>query len=82
VTGPGRVGPWIQACLAARGIDRVFGIPGVHTTPLYDGLGQGPLTHVTPRHEQAAGFMADGFARVAGRPAACFVITEIGRAHV
>jgi acetolactate synthase-1/2/3 large subunit len=66
--------------LIARGIDTVFGIPGVHTIELYRGLAAAgdKIRHVTPRHEQGAGFMADGFARVAGRPAAAFVITGPG----
>ncbi|WP_128514963.1 5-guanidino-2-oxopentanoate decarboxylase [Tabrizicola thermarum] len=66
--------------LIARGIDTVFGIPGVHTIELYRGLAAagGKIRHVTPRHEQGAGFMADGYARVAGKPAAAFVITGPG----
>jgi acetolactate synthase I/II/III large subunit len=66
--------------LVARGIDTVFGIPGVHTIELYRGLAaaEGKIRHVTPRHEQGAGFMADGYARVAGKPAAAFVITGPG----
>jgi acetolactate synthase-1/2/3 large subunit len=66
--------------LVARGIEVVFGIPGVHTIELYRGLAaaEGRIRHVTPRHEQGAGFMADGYARVAGKPAAAFVITGPG----
>jgi acetolactate synthase-1/2/3 large subunit len=66
--------------LIARGIDTVFGIPGVHTIELYRGLAaaEGKIRHVTPRHEQGAGFMADGYARVSDRPAAAFVITGPG----
>ena len=66
--------------LIARGIDTVFGIPGVHTIELYRGLAAAgdKIRHVTPRHEQGAGFMADGYARVAGKPAAAFVITGPG----
>jgi acetolactate synthase I/II/III large subunit len=66
--------------LIARGIDTVFGIPGVHTIELYRGLAtaEGKIRHVTPRHEQGAGFMADGYARVSGKPAAAFVITGPG----
>ena len=66
--------------LIARGIDTVFGIPGVHTIELYRGLvaAGDRIRHVTPRHEQGAGFMADGYARVSGKPAAAFVITGPG----
>ena len=56
--------------LIARGIDTVFGIPGVHTIELYRGLAAaGPkIRHVTPRHEQGAGFMADGYAASRANP--------------
>ena len=42
------------------GVDTVFGIPGVHTVELYRGLPNTNIRHITPRHEQGAGFMADG----------------------
>ncbi|MBZ9538560.1 5-guanidino-2-oxopentanoate decarboxylase [Modicisalibacter tunisiensis] len=68
--------------LVAHGIDTVFGIPGVHTVELYRGLPESPLRHVTPRHEQGAGFMADGYARATGRPAACFIISGPGMTNI
>ncbi|QIE57019.1 5-guanidino-2-oxopentanoate decarboxylase [Pikeienuella piscinae] len=68
--------------LEAYGIDTVFGIPGVHTVELYRGLPNSNLTHYTPRHEQGAGFMADGYARAAGRPAACFIISGPGMTNI
>ncbi len=64
--------------LAARGVNVVFGIPGVHTIELYRGLASGLVRHVTARHEQGAGFMADGHARVSGRPGVALVITGPG----
>ncbi|MFS4583561.1 5-guanidino-2-oxopentanoate decarboxylase [Phaeobacter sp. C3_T13_0] len=72
------VGEALVGELAARGVRHVFGIPGVHTVELYRGLGQSDLRHITPRHEQGAGFMADGYARVSGRPGVAFVITGPG----
>lgn len=68
--------------LEAYGIDTVFGIPGVHTVELYRGLPATRIRHVTPRHEQGAGFMADGYARAAGRPAACFIISGPGMTNI
>ncbi|WP_082140221.1 5-guanidino-2-oxopentanoate decarboxylase [Halomonas sp. PR-M31] len=68
--------------LEAYGIDTAFGIPGVHTIELYRGFATSPLHHVTPRHEQGAGFMADGYARATGRPAACFIITGPGMTNI
>ncbi|MCW8845517.1 MAG: 5-guanidino-2-oxopentanoate decarboxylase [Gammaproteobacteria bacterium] len=64
--------------LEAYGVDTVFGIPGVHTVELYRGLPDTRIRHVTPRHEQGAGFMADGYARVTGKPGVCFLITGPG----
>jgi acetolactate synthase-1/2/3 large subunit len=66
--------------LIARGVEVVFGIPGVHTLELYRGLAAAgdKIRHVTPRHEQGAGFMADGYARVSGKPGVAFVITGPG----
>jgi len=63
-------------------VDTVFGIPGVHTVPLYRGLEAGGLRHVTPRHEQGAGFMADGYARASGKPGVCFIITGPGMTNI
>lgn len=68
--------------LESAGIDTVFGIPGVHTVELYRGLPATRLRHVTPRHEQGAGFMADGYARATGRVAACFIITGPGMTNI
>jgi len=64
--------------LEAYGVDTVFGIPGVHTVEMYRGLASSGIRHITPRHEQGAGFMADGYARVSGRPAVAFLITGPG----
>ncbi len=72
------VGERLVEGLAARGVEVVFGIPGVHTIELYRGLASGQIRHVTPRHEQGAGFMADGYARVSGKPGVAFVITGPG----
>ena len=64
--------------LKARGVEVVFGIPGVHTVELYRGLTKSGIRNVTPRHEQGAGFMADGYARVSGKPGVAFLITGPG----
>lgn len=72
------VGEALVDGLQARGVSCVFGIPGVHTVELYRGLAASGIRHVTPRHEQGAGFMADGYARVSGRPGVAFVITGPG----
>lgn len=72
------IGEELVAQIALRGVECVFGIPGVHTIELYRGLASSGIRHVTPRHEQGAGFMADGYARVSGKPGVVFVITGPG----
>jgi acetolactate synthase I/II/III large subunit len=68
--------------LEGYGVDTVFGIPGVHTIELYRGLPRSRIRHVTPRHEQGAGFMADGYARVSGKPGVCLIITGPGVTNI
>ena len=73
---------YLTKLLEAYGVDTVFGIPGVHTVELYRGLAGSSIRHITPRHEQGAGFMADGYARVTGRPGVCFIITGPGMTNI
>ncbi len=68
--------------LEAYGVNTVFGIPGVHTVELYRGLPDTGIRHITPRHEQGAGFMADGYARVTGKPGVCLIITGPGMTNI
>lgn len=73
----------VIATLRAHGVDTVFGIPGVHTLPLYDAMRDEPgVRHVLARHEQGAGFMAEGYARVTGRPGVALTITGPGVTNV
>ena len=76
------VGGFLAKLLAANDIDTVFGIPGVHNLELYRGLTTTPIRHVLVRHEQGAGFAADGFARLSGRAAAAFVISGPGLTNI
>ena len=68
--------------LEGYGIEVAFGIPGTHTIELYRGLPATRIRHLTPRHEQGGGFMADGYARVTGRPAACFTVSGPGALNI
>jgi thiamine pyrophosphate-dependent acetolactate synthase large subunit-like protein len=70
-------GQRLVSALVELGVRHVFGIPGVHTLEL---LRDPPaeLTLVVPRHEQGAGFMADGYARIRGQPGVCLLITGPG----
>lgn len=72
------VGEVLITLLERRGVDTIFGIPGVHTVEMYRGLGGSSIRHITPRHEQSAGFMADGYARASGKPGVCLLITGPG----
>ena len=76
------LGEKLPQLLAARGVEFVFGIPGVHTVEMYRGLPASGLRHITPRHEQGAGFMADGYARVSGKPGVCFIISGPGMTNI
>ena len=64
------------------GVDTLFGIPCVHTIELYRGLDDASVRHITPRHEQGAGFMADGYARASGKPGVCLIITGPGMTNI
>ena len=75
-------GEMLVRLLEGYGVDTVFGIPGVHTVELYRGLPATRIRHITPRHEQGAGFMADGYARVSGKPGVCFIITGPGMTNI
>ena len=77
-----KLGHYLIEALAAQGVRHVFGIPGVHNVELYRGLAGGPIRHVTGRHEQGLGFMADGYARVSGLPGVCFTITGPGLTNI
>lgn len=76
------LGEYLVQLLEAYEVDCVFGIPGVHTVELYRGLANSPIRHITPRHEQGAGFMADGYARVSRKPGVCFIITGPGMTNI
>ncbi|WP_405060467.1 thiamine pyrophosphate-binding protein [Kribbella sp. NBC_01505] len=54
--------------LAANGVRHVFGIPGTHNLELYRYLPASGIRHIVTRHEQGAGYAADGYARVTGGP--------------
>ncbi|UDF32266.1 UNVERIFIED_ORG: 5-guanidino-2-oxopentanoate decarboxylase (plasmid) [Roseateles sp. XES5] len=75
-------GEYLVRLLESYGVELIFGIPGVHTVELYRGLPATKIRHVTPRHEQGAGFMADGYARVSGKPGVCFIVTGPGMTNI
>lgn len=65
--------------LEQQGVRLVAGIPGGAVLPLYEALGRSRLIrHILARHEQAAGFMAQGMARMTGKAGVCLVTSGPG----
>jgi len=71
-------GDAIVAALETNGVTTLFGLPGAQIYPLFDAIARRGLTLYVPRHEQAAGYMAMGYAKSTGRPAACCVVPGPG----
>ena len=76
------LGAQISHMLKDRDVDVIFGIPGVHNQEMYRGIEEAGITHVLARHEQGAGFMADGYARATGKPGVAYVITGPGVCNI
>ncbi|WP_147125495.1 thiamine pyrophosphate-binding protein [Shimia ponticola] len=72
------LGAQISHMLKDRGVEVIFGIPGVHNQELYRGIEEAGIKHVLARHEQGAGFMADGYARATDQPGICYLISGPG----
>jgi 5-guanidino-2-oxopentanoate decarboxylase len=68
--------------LERRGVETVFGIPGIHNLDVYDALLSSKLRHITSRNESGAGFMALGAARTSGKPGVALVITGPGLTNI
>ncbi|MFB9763523.1 thiamine pyrophosphate-binding protein, partial [Nocardioides kongjuensis] len=83
-------GEALVASLAAHGVEVAFGIPGTHNLEIYKHLPAHGVRHVSTRHEQGAGYAADGYARTTGRvgvaivtsgPALLNAATAVGQAY-
>ena len=73
----------IVRLIERQGVRTVAGIPGGGNLPLYDALSQSDLLHhVLARHEQGAGFIAQGMARVTGLPQVCLATSGPGATNV
>jgi len=76
-------GEFLLRTLRDQGLDHVFLVPGGHIDPLVGELGKGVgLKPIVAAHEEGAGFMADGYARVSGRFSACLGIGGPGAANI
>jgi acetolactate synthase-1/2/3 large subunit len=75
-------GQAIVEALRTHGVTTIFGIPSVHTLPIYDALyDAADMQLIVPRHEGAATAMADGYARATGRAGVCLTSTGPGAAN-
>ena len=73
----------IIGLLERQGITTISGIPGGANLPLYDALYKATsIRHILARHEQGAGFIAQGMARSTGRPAVCFATSGPGATNI
>ncbi len=59
--------------LEGHGVTHMFGLCGDTTLPFYDALARldHGINHILTRDERHAGYMADGYARVTGKPGVC-----------
>src|SRR5688500_11534249 len=71
----------IVAQLERAEVEVCFGLPGVHNLALWDALRESPIRLVGVRHEQAAAYAADGYARASGRLGVALTTTGPGAAN-
>jgi len=64
--------------LIERGVEYVFTLSGGHITPIYQFLEGSPVALFDTRHEQAAVFMAEAWARMTRKPAVAMVTAGPG----
>lgn len=75
-------GQAVVKALRAAGVDVLFGIPGTQNLPIFDALIDEPAIRlIVNRHEQGAGYMADGYARASGKPGVLVTVSGPGAAN-
>lgn len=72
----------IMRLLERQAIETIPGIPGGANLPLYDAFARSQVRHVLTRHEQGAGFLAQGMARSTGKTAVCFATSGPGATNL
>jgi acetolactate synthase-1/2/3 large subunit len=72
----------LRILLERQGIRTIAGIPGGAILPFYDALHQSRIRHILTRHEQGAGFIAQGMARVTGKAAVCLATSGPGATNL
>jgi acetolactate synthase-1/2/3 large subunit len=68
--------------LVRQKVEVIFGLPGGAILPLYDAMYSAGIRHLMMRHEQAAAFAADGYARVTGKPGVCLATSGPGATNM
>src|SRR3954463_3489349 len=71
----------LVASLEDAGVRVVFGLPGVHNLAAWEALRSSSIRLVGVRHEQAAAYAADGYARATGEVGVALVTTGPGAAN-
>ncbi len=64
--------------LENEGVEYISGIPGGFNLPLYDALYKSKIEHILARHEQGAGFIAQGISRSTNKVGVCFATSGPG----
>ena len=72
----------LRTLLERQGIRTIAGIPGGAILPFYDALHHSAIRHILTRHEQGAGFIAQGMARVTGKAAVCLATSGPGATNL
>ena len=67
--------------LEEHGVEVCFGLPGVHNLALWEALRDSPIRLIGVRHEQAAAYAADGYARATGKLGVAITTTGPGAAN-
>ncbi len=72
----------LRTLLERQGVRIIAGIPGGANLPFYDALHGSAIRHILARHEQGAGFIAQGMARVTGRAGVCVATSGPGATNL
>ena len=79
MSADGTLGSAILGLLASHGVDVAFGLPGVHNLAFWSA--ESAVRIVGVRHEQAAVYAADGYARATGRLGVAITTSGPGAAN-
>jgi acetolactate synthase-1/2/3 large subunit len=73
----------VHETLREQNVDVVFGYPGGAILPVYDAIHESPhFKFILPRREDGGGHMAEGYARITGKPGVCIVTSGPGATNM